>query len=134
MKSPDHARTLLGKAIDDQFVVGLLVTQPDSPNEIIGFHAQQALEKLLKAVLCFHGIAYRRTHDLAELIDLLKDNGVSCPDQVEQGRRLTPFATVFRYDALSLDDQASFDRQWVVDCVAEVRKWVEGIVPPGRDR
>ena len=128
MQSPDYVRALLHKAADDQFVLELLVPQAESPNEIIGFHAQQALEKLLKAALCFHGIAFRRTHDLVELIDLLTDNGISCPDEVEEGRRLTPFATVFRYDALSPGDDASFDRAWAVDCVVAVREWVMGII------
>jgi HEPN domain-containing protein len=31
------------------------------------FHAQQAVEKSLKAVLFAHGVEFRRTHDLYEL-------------------------------------------------------------------
>ena len=31
------------------------------------FHAQQAVEKALKAVMCLRGLEYRRTHDLEEL-------------------------------------------------------------------
>jgi len=29
----------------------------------VGFHAQQAVEKLLKAVLILEGVTLRRTHD-----------------------------------------------------------------------
>lgn len=31
------------------------------------FHAQQAVEKALKAVMFLHGLEFRRTHDLEEL-------------------------------------------------------------------
>ena len=42
------------------------------------FHAQQAAEKALKAVLLAHGIQVPRTHDMAFLIDQLPP-GVSIP-------------------------------------------------------
>ncbi len=39
-------------------------------DEILGFHAQQAAEKMLKAVLACQGIEFPFTHRLADLIDL----------------------------------------------------------------
>jgi HEPN domain-containing protein len=39
------------------------------------FHAQQAAEKYLKAVLVAEGIVFPRTHDLGALVTLLSDHG-----------------------------------------------------------
>ena len=40
------------------------------------FHAQQAVEKLLKAVLSHHGVTYGRTHDLGRLVELVESSGL----------------------------------------------------------
>ena len=62
------------------------------------FHAQQAVEKALKAVMFLHGLEFRRTHDLEELSGTLTDAGVNIPLEGEELRRLTPYAVEFRYD------------------------------------
>jgi hypothetical protein len=41
---------VLDKAAQDEFVLNVLVPHPQSPDEAIGFHAQQAVEKTVKAV------------------------------------------------------------------------------------
>jgi HEPN domain-containing protein len=62
------------------------------------FHAQQAVEKALKAVMFLHGLEFRRTHDLEELSGTLADASVNIPLEEEELRRLTPYAVEFRYD------------------------------------
>ena len=47
MKSREHARGLLAKANEDLYVLERLVDDADSPDAVIGFHAQQAVEKSL---------------------------------------------------------------------------------------
>jgi hypothetical protein len=49
--SREHAEVLLRKAQQDEFALEKLAPDPASPDEIIGFHAQQAIEKSLMAVL-----------------------------------------------------------------------------------
>lgn len=66
--------------------------------EIACFHAQQSVEKSLKAVLFFRGVQFRRTHDLEELIALLSRNSVNTPISVDRIGRLNPFAVTLRYD------------------------------------
>jgi len=78
MKSREHARLLLAKAHEDLYVLNRLVDDTDSPDAVIGFHAQQAVEKSLKAVLTSRGIRYPWTHDLGGLIDLLADVDPVC--------------------------------------------------------
>ena len=43
------------------------------------FHAQQAVEKSIKAVLVHHGIDFPKTHNLQVLIDLLVSNMPGIP-------------------------------------------------------
>ena len=66
------------------------------------FHAQQAVEKAMKAILCLSGIEFRRTHDLLELADTLASSGKELPVADDQLLRLTPYAVEFRYDDQAL--------------------------------
>ena len=124
----EHAGLLLRKAAQDEFVLAKLTPDPDSPDEVIGFHAQQAVEKMLKAVLAACGISFRRTHDLVELIDILGDSGLAIPANLEDIRRLTPFAIAFRYDDLPSEPSARLDRTWTLDRVQQARAWAESMI------
>ncbi len=53
----DLARMLRRKAASDEIVFRRLVDDPDIPDDVLGFHLQQAVEKLVKAVLA--GRAFR---------------------------------------------------------------------------
>ena len=61
------------------------------------FHAQQAAEKSLKAVLLHHAISFRFVHDINELISALDRNGVSVPDKVKAAAELNEYAVEARY-------------------------------------
>jgi HEPN domain-containing protein len=131
MRSREHAALLLRKAKQDQFTMEKLLPDPASPDDVIGFHAQQAVEKMLKAVLASAAVRYRRTHDLLELFDTLRENNISYPPELEEVRRLTPFAAAFRYDDLPDDQEQPFERRWAMDCVRRVRAWVESVLGEG---
>jgi hypothetical protein len=98
MLAHEHSALLMRKPSLDEVTVQKLISDPSAPDEVIGFHAQQAVEKMLKAVLAARGARYRRTHDLLELLDLLRGQGISYPGELEEVRRLTPFAVAYRYD------------------------------------
>ena len=99
------ARTLLGKASDDLAMARLLAKDAASPEWGIGFHAQQAVEKALKAVLCLHGIEYPRTHNISVLLDLLAENSLDAPIAREALVILTPYGVLFRYDEMGPSDE-----------------------------
>jgi HEPN domain-containing protein len=68
----------------------------DCPTDTVCFHAQQCVEKYIKAFLVAAEIAFSRTHDIETLVALMpKHARVSLT--VEQQRRLTDYATVMRY-------------------------------------
>lgn len=64
----DLAMLLLSKAAPDQAVVQKFLDDQEVADEVVAFHAQQAAEKTLKAVLAFKGVRYGKVHDLAHLL------------------------------------------------------------------
>jgi HEPN domain-containing protein len=60
------------------------------------FHAQQAAEKALKAVLLSRGMSFPRTHDLAFLMDMLSQK-VTMPPAIIDLPSLTKYAVQERY-------------------------------------
>ena len=68
------------------------------PNyDAVCFHAQQCIEKLLKALLTTKGITPPKTHDLTVLANLLS---CACPEwswPIEPLRLLSSAAVMFRY-------------------------------------
>ncbi len=66
------------------------------PTDTVGFHAQQCVEKYLKAFLVYNGIDFPRTHDIESLVTLLPEK-VWLRLSIEEQRKLTAYATVTRY-------------------------------------
>lgn len=123
MTRPDRATILFRKASQDELVLQRLLADADVDDDTLGFHAQQAAEKLLKALLCARGVDYPRTHSLGVLVELLGTAGETLPGIVGDLNRLTPFGTTFRCD----DDVsgASFDRAEWLTTIRALREFVE---------
>jgi HEPN domain-containing protein len=123
----DLAARFARKARSDEIALEKLVDDPDVPDDVIGFHTQQAVEKLLKAGLASTGVPPPRIHDLGKLIALLKDAGLSAPASASDARHLVPWAVEFRYDDI-LDEQ--LDRAAARETVAQVRAWLDALLAP----
>ena len=67
------------------------------PFEIICYHCQQTVEKLLKAVLIGHGTAVKKTHDLGLLAEMLQDFMEVDEKYLEMCDDLTPYGVKVRY-------------------------------------
>jgi HEPN domain-containing protein len=61
------------------------------------FHAQQAVEKTLKAFLTWHGREYRKTHNLIELGQQAAELDHDLEPLLRQAAPLTEYAWKFRY-------------------------------------
>ncbi len=73
-----------------------LELQQDCPTDTVCFHAQQTVEKYIKALLTLGGIDFPKIHDVGELVQLLP--GSQRPKLApEEARRLTTYATTLRY-------------------------------------
>jgi HEPN domain-containing protein len=68
--------------------------------DVFGFQTQQAVEKLLKAILTELRVRYRATHDLAELARMVEEHDTRLPATPIALSRLTAFAVQWRYDDL----------------------------------
>jgi len=102
----------------------LLAPNPEISDEIVGFHAQQAVEKWLKAVLRARGIPFEYTHDLHRLITEITTAVGEFPFDTPEVVALTEHAVPLRYDEIL--DTEPLDRQAVVRLVEEVSEWVAG--------
>jgi len=123
MKQRELVRSLLRKARQDEAVLERLLPDAEFDDETVGFHAQQAVEKLLKAWLAHLGVGYPRMHRLGALARLLSAKGHLLPDEVGNLDDLTPFATIWRYE--DLPASASFDRKEALRLVRKIRTYVE---------
>lgn len=63
----------------------------------VGFHAQQAVEKMLKAMLAAYGVDPSETHDLGRLCARLAPFAGAVVSQLGPLRDLTPYAVYYRY-------------------------------------
>ncbi len=91
------AQAFLQKAQNDLFTARTTLAAHDGPTDTPCFHAQQAVEKALKALLTIKGVVAPRTHDLLVLLDALPE----APPTVEPYRQtlgaLTAYAVEVRY-------------------------------------
>ena len=124
----DHSQMLLQKAAQDEALLQAHLEDEAMSAELFGFHAQQAIEKLLKAWLAARAIHYPKTHNLQTLVELLESQVAPMPPELTDLDRLTPYATVYRYE--HLPEYAALDRKGTWSVVAQVRAIVEQHVNP----
>ena len=67
------------------------------PLEIICYHCQQAIEKLLKGVLISRGVTIKKTHDLGLLAEMLQEYTEVDEKYLEMCDDLTPYGVKIRY-------------------------------------
>lgn len=94
----EEAHRLLRIAERDIHTFRILVAHPEAALAALGFHAQQCVEKSLKAVLTTHGVDFPPTHNLEKLAGLAIAQGVSLPISTRELRKLNPFAVETRYN------------------------------------
>ena len=127
MSSPEpdlseKSRILLKKAEEDATAVREFAGNPEIGDSIIGFHAQQAVEKWLKAVTAASGVRHSAIHDIDRLIEIVETTGIRVPLDRDRLAVLTQYAVPFRYDELL--DAESLEREVLVALVDEVAAWV----------
>jgi len=118
----DLARVLLARAVDDETLVRKVCSDADVADAIVGFHAQQAAEKLIKAVLAARGVAFVKSHALSYLIGLVEENDIEAPDEISEADVLSPWAVEFRYEG---EDPPALDRSAALVLVEQLRAWTE---------
>jgi HEPN domain-containing protein len=97
--------------------------------ESLCFHAQQAAEKAVKAVLIEFGIQPPRVHDIRRLLDLLPSDQPS-PELVAASAKLTDYAVLTRYPGLE-EPVSEEEYREALRLAKAVVAWAEGIISAG---
>ena len=96
MRDGKQARVLVQVAKRDLSALRGMDDSHVFADQVFGFHAQQAAEKLLKAWLALLGEVYPLTHDLEVLLDRLQEREVSV-DHLRPLVEYTGYARNIRY-------------------------------------
>jgi HEPN domain-containing protein len=115
----------LQRATDDITLVRCVAGEVDIADAIIGFHAQQAVEKSIKAVLAAHDIEYGKTHQLNYLVGQLTENGLDLPSSVIEADELSPWAVEFRYET---DSEPPLDRLTTLRLIEDIWGWANAVI------
>lgn len=126
---PDHdlAHELLATARSDLKALRHMLDADAFDDRVFGFHAQQAVEKALKAWLNLLRQPHPFTHDLSLLLRALEEQGAdveSCWDFLE----LSGYAVRFRYETLP-EGEDPLDREDLLRDIRQLTERVEELVP-----
>ena len=80
----------------DMTVASLIDDERIAP-EIVAFHAQQAAEKVLKAMLVLRQVDFPRTHSIGALLALCEEAGFAGAQDLIDASSLTRYAVTTRY-------------------------------------
>jgi HEPN domain-containing protein len=129
MKSPDvNWRAWTRKAGHDLLAIRSILAGEEVPWDVICFHAQQAAEKLLKALLVSHAVQPGRTHDLVALLRECTAYEPELACLLDDCRLLTAFAVQTRYP----DDRVEpgqEDGDAALGALGRVRKAIQRCLP-----
>ena len=97
------ARSWLIKAKNDIVSAKQILLLDNGPIDTPCFHAQQAIEKSLKALLTYHDVLFPKTHDLVSLLDLSLTYTTELRKYKEEFAKMSSYAIEIRYVADSLE-------------------------------
>lgn len=101
----------------------------DSPNyDAVCFHAQQYVEKLMKAIMIQNRVVPPRTHNLARLSGLVEPLCPGLDLAIEDLNHLTTLGMAVRYPGESADCN---DAEEVLQICGRLRDVLEAFIPTG---
>lgn len=124
MSAPPEAPRIFAMAMKDWQALQGMEDSTLFADEIVGFHAQQAIEKALKAWISAIGADYPHTHDLGRLLLALEDRGAD----VLPFRSLAVysfFGVQYRYEAFGDEDEDPLDRPKIIQEVGSLIRTVK---------
>ena len=124
----DHAIEMLIVAERDLRALHGMTDRGVFSEQIFGFHAQQAIEKALKAWISSVGLEYPLIHNIARLLAILDEAG--CEVQAYWIlTEYTAYATALRYDVVDPTDEP-LDREKAIREVQAIYDHVAALVGP----
>lgn len=123
MKQREQVRPLLHKAAQDEALLDAILQTQHIDDDVFGFHAPQAVEKLLNAWLTPLGHDYPKTQNMRVILERRQAAGAGLPADLQEVERLTPYATLYRYEDLPVP--RALDRKGVRQQIKNLRLFVE---------
>lgn len=96
------------------------------------FHAQQAAEKAVKAVLTARSIVFPLTHNIRTLYDLAIRHGIAVPSEIHAAPTLTRYAAETRYPG-PFDPITETQLGEALRLASAVVDWAARIISPPAD-
>lgn len=127
----DEAQQLYSAGVRDRTSFQLLLETRRAPNETVGFLAQQACEKFIKARLVLQGVAFERTHDLEYLAEIANKANIVLPVPTEMLRQLNPYAVALRYEGCEVQWVSEVDASEMVEAM---QVWIKQAIDEARAR
>lgn len=124
----DLARAFLEKGREDEALLERIVADAGIADALFGFHAQQAVEKYLKAVLATEQERPQRTHDLGVLAEQCAEAGHILSESLRGVVELSQYAVRERYPMALVPP---IDRAATLEVVVQTRRWAEEAVRSG---
>ena len=122
---PASPSTWLAYAKSDLAMARLPIGPPVLPENLC-FHAQQAAEKAINAVLIKFGIEPPKIHDIRRLTEHLPD-GVTRPEALTASAPLTDYATLTRYPWAG-EPVSEEDHRDALRLAKAVVAWAENVI------
>ena len=119
----EYAELLLRRANGDLQACRVLADDPDIDDNIVGFHAQQAVEKSMKVALVLADADLPLTHDLKFLGRQVRETGTEPPQDISDTAWLTPWAAELRYD-----EPIAFDRTAALTAAESATGWAASLL------
>ena len=94
-------------------------------------HAQEAVEKAIKAVLVLNGVPFGRTDDLVELGYRAEEAVSDLPFAIDRLIRVNPYAVAFLYGEPAVD---LLEPEEAEEVVASVMDWADARIRGMADR
>jgi HEPN domain-containing protein len=94
--------------------------------ETLCFHAHQAVEKAIKAVLVAHKVPIIKSHNIGALIKLLPEDIQRLPE-LKEAMGLTDYAVLSRYP-VDLEPVTEKEYKDAVQLAEEVIQWAERLI------
>lgn len=114
------------KAENDLRAAATLLRMKDCPTEVVCFHAQQVVEKYIKAVLTTLQVEFPKTHNIRKLVQLVEPHHRIELSESEQNS-LTDYATTARYPGFGEIPLSEARR--AMSLAKRVRKQIRSLLP-----
>lgn len=113
------------------FILGTAFNTDNLPENLfledLCFELQQCVEKAIKAILVYSGIDFPKTHDISELLKIIKrKTTINIPDNIVLSAKLTSYAVKTRYPNWNKITVEEYKE--AIEIARNTLSWVEDII------